>query len=389
MWCSSPAPSQSSAEGDLAPPVLIHPVDKRPTNESTNAWDESFEKNASEYKKQGLKTVHIAGGKSASMNADRWANYVRTVLAPQIKKTRKVGEWAVLLVDGLKAHVLGQEELLLEMLKDQIIIFVYEPNLTALLAPPDDSKWHGVFKTLWRRLLWDKDGVDGRVDFLAKAGSVMEAFTRVRARQAFEHCGLVPDSAARNAARDRVCADLGKKVKADQVLFRVVEAHPELAKYVKNQLLELRTQRREAKRAEQKEKEAARKAPPRSGFVNSPAASPLLRISLNQRNAAVEKKAEAGKMKRAADDEAHLKSRKRVVLSPKIGTLPSKVDAPLKSKGVVHGAGRGGRGSGSVLPQKKHVGKKQQKRPKPPNPPRPRPASPENPYSRDAFVYTH
>jgi len=213
------------------------------------------------------------------MDDQRWKLVISYVIH-EIRASVKESEWAVLFVDGYGAHLKNSEALLVELYQHRILLYVYAPNLTAYVAPPDTKHWHGLFKKSLRDHLWSHGGSSSRSDFLSTAAHGLRPLTPDKAKAAFDYVGISPDPRVRMAAKQRLLSELAPKVTATQQIFRVVEQHPRAAKLLRVRNMVVLSERREQKR-EQKRSRTLSSGLPRIGAVNDKKVIPLLKRQLS------------------------------------------------------------------------------------------------------------
>lgn len=222
--------------------------------------------------------MHMAGTLAASIDDVRWKQVVEAV-SDDIRASLHPDEWAVLFVDGYGAHLKNSESMLVDLYERKILYFVYEPNLTQYLAPPDTHYWHGAYKSKLRRELWDHGGASTRSDFLKIAASATDLLTPRNAAKAFAYVGLSPDPRVRAAAADRLRQELTTKVQATRAVSLFVAAHPAATKLLRMDRIEVFAEKRERHR--QKEKARAHiSGLPRSGVINDMRNMPMIKRRL-------------------------------------------------------------------------------------------------------------
>ena len=212
--------------------TLIHPNKAKTCEPAVKAWNQKLNK-SDHYKTFGANqhTLHLASGTkaSASISGKLFSGPFLDQLIPDIRAGLAPDEWAVHFIDGYPAHLSSLVELGPQLLKHKILLYVYPPNLTKYVAPPDANSWHGLFKQNSRKNDFNSGGTSNRgplVAFHAKAAR--KVFNRKNSQLCFQEVGLVIDKAVRHKVRDMLEAKLFIPVKGSQHLYALLQEKPEM-----------------------------------------------------------------------------------------------------------------------------------------------------------------
>jgi len=319
-------------------------------------------------------TVHMAGTLAASMNDDRWKDVLK-IVCEDIRKPLRPDEYAILFVDGYGAHLKNMTSTLIDLFKQKILLFVYGPNLTRYLAPPDSPHWHGVYKTELRKMLWETRGSGSRREFLQVAARPLAHLTPANAKKAFDAVGISHDLGVLRTARDKLAKELQKKIQATEAVADYVAENPRACSVLPVKTMLVRTTNR-VERRQAKEERHRKSDVPHLGLLNGQESIASLKRRLaeapapDRKIAAIAERASAPPSVGAKIVHAKAKSGS---LAKVKGSAHKHVDRARKKARAVRRSARGAGGSSHRV----HVRTR-----------RPGTAAPElNPLSRSTFLF--
>lgn len=166
-------------DGSVVCPTLLHPQEKRIPPENMKAWDDHC----------GMDdTLHIAAGRTAFMN-NYYFHLVFTNFADTVRSIVDYETPVVCLLDGCSSHY--NPRTALELMDQNIFLFVYQSQITKYVAPPDDEAVFGAFQRARRRELGRTGGASSLAVGIAGAARAFATTLRpTNIRSAFQHRGF-------------------------------------------------------------------------------------------------------------------------------------------------------------------------------------------------------